>query len=98
MKLPRLHRRPLRVELAFLTRTTELFIYRPEYLLLPYISTNFHLHRSQDLLVEGLVTSNFPQNTKFLSLYSGFVWSYTYAPSPLFGASIFRIITDYSVR
>ena len=39
-------------EPAFRTQTTNLFVYRPDYFLLPRISTRFHLHCSQDLLVE----------------------------------------------
>ena len=35
MKPPGLHRRPLKIELAFHTQTIELFIYYLDYLLLP---------------------------------------------------------------
>ena len=49
---------------AFHTRTTELSTYYPDYLPLSRFSTGSHPQRSQDLLVEGLMTSNFPQNMK----------------------------------
>jgi hypothetical protein len=65
-------------------RTTELFIYHPDYLLLPCISTSFHLHRSQDLLVEDLIDVETPSTYgNPLVLYIGFVWPYTYNPFSL---------------
>ena len=46
---------------AFHTRTTELPTFHPDYLPLSRFSTS-HPHRSQDHLVENLITSNIPQN------------------------------------
>ena len=43
---------------TFRTRTTELSMYHPDYLLLSRFSTSSHPHRSQDLLVEDFMTSN----------------------------------------